>query len=527
MTISLLSNKVTIMRYYALVTDFDGTLASDDVVEGATIAALERFRSSGRVLIMATGREVSDLKRLFLRLDLFEWVVAENGAVLYCPANEEIIYLAEPPVEAFITELRNRGMHDLKVGNCILSTFERSENLILSAIRDMGLELKVVFNKGAIMVLPSNINKATGILAALNKLNLSAHEIIGVGDAENDHAFLNLCECSAAVANALPSLKEHADIVLQGACGDGVVELIDKVIANDLRDSEEMMLRNQILLGKTRRDSEVHIKPYDNAMLIAGPSRSGKSTVATGLMERLHDQGYQYCIIDPEGDFATFKDAIVMGGADQPPSLEEVMSVLKNPSLNVIVNMIGVRLSDRPTFFQKLLGRLLEFRGSFGRPHWILVDEAHHLLPSQWKPTSVALPQELNRLILITVHPGEVSSDILALTKSIVAVGPEPKKIINEYCLAVGDDLISEKMGSRDISLENAREVYLWTRDTREGFFFKPAPSSSDRRRHVRKYMSGELPPDQSFYFRGPEGKLNLRAQNLMLFMQIADGVDL
>jgi hypothetical protein len=31
---------------------------------------------------------------------------------------------------------------------------------------------------------------------------------------------------------------------------------------------------------------------------------------------------------------------------------------------------------------------------------------------------------------------------------------------------------------------------------------------------------------DKSFYFRGPEGKLNLRAKNLEVFLQLADGVD-
>ncbi|HNK50534.1 MAG TPA: hypothetical protein PKX75_15920, partial [Nitrospira sp.] len=52
------------------------------------------------------------------------------------------------------------------------------------------------------------------------------------------------------------------------------------------------------------------------------------------------------------------------------------------------------------------------------------------------------------------------------------------------------------------------------------------APSSTERRRHRRKYAEGELPPDRSFYFRGPAGKLNLRAQNLLLFMQLGEGVD-
>jgi hypothetical protein len=55
---------------------------------------------------------------------------------------------------------------------------------------------------------------------------------------------------------------------------------------------------------------------------------------------------------------------------------------------------------------------------------------------------------------------------------------------------------------------------------------FRIAEPTSDRRRHRRKYAEGELGEDKSFYFRGPEGRLNLRAQNLELFAQIADGVD-
>ena len=50
--------------------------------------------------------------------------------------------------------------------------------------------------------------------------------------------------------------------------------------------------------------------------------------------------------------------------------------------------------------------------------------------------------------------------------------------------------------------------------------------SQREHARHRRKYAEGQLPPDRSFYFRGPEGKLNLRAQNLILFCQLAEGVD-
>jgi len=51
-------------------------------------------------------------------------------------------------------------------------------------------------------------------------------------------------------------------------------------------------------------------------------------------------------------------------------------------------------------------------------------------------------------------------------------------------------------------------------------------PSRAEHRRHSRKYAEGQLDEQRSFYFRGPEGRLNLRAQNLTMFVQMANGVD-
>src|SRR4030095_2578913 len=110
------------------------------------------------------------------------------------------------------------------------------EKAVLDAIHVCGLELQVVFNKGAVMVLPSGVNKATGLAAALADMKRSPHNAVGVGDAESDHAFLAACECSVAVANALPALKEHASWVTAGDHGRGVQELARALVERDLRD---------------------------------------------------------------------------------------------------------------------------------------------------------------------------------------------------------------------------------------------------------------------------------------------------
>src|SRR5205814_5311472 len=125
------------------------------------------------------------------------------------PKEKEMKALATPPPAAFIERLRQRDVLPLSVGAVIVATWQPNETIVLESIRELGLELQIIFNKGAVMVLPSGVNKATGLAAALKELGLSGHDIIGVGDAENDHAFLEHCEFSVAVSNALDSVKKH------------------------------------------------------------------------------------------------------------------------------------------------------------------------------------------------------------------------------------------------------------------------------------------------------------------------------
>jgi hypothetical protein len=279
-------------------------------------------------------------------------------------------------------------------------------------ISDLGLEYQLIFNKAAVMLLPSGVNKASGLSAALEELKLSPHNTVGVGDAENDFAFLNLCECSAAVSNALASLRERADFVTRGENGEGVVELIEELLNSDLGERDERLTRRHILLG-TRGGSQVKLSPYSKNLLLAGTSGSGKSTLATGFLERLSEAQYQFCVVDPEGDYESFEGAIALGNNQTVPQLEEILRVLEDPDNNVVVNLVSLGLPDRPTFLLSLLSRLQEMRAQIGRPHWIVLDEAHHVLPSSWNPAMLVLPQTLDGTVLITVRPETVISTAL------------------------------------------------------------------------------------------------------------------
>ena len=227
------------MRYRAVACDYDGTLADGGgLVHPDTIAALRATKLSGRRLVLVTGRELEDLATIFPQFSLFDRIVGENGAILYDPSGRITERLAEPPPARFVKALIERRVTPLSVGKVIVAARQPNEKVVLEVIRDLGLELQVIFNKGAVMVLPSAMNKGVGLLAALAQLGVSPRNCVGIGDAENDHAFLGLCECSVAVANALPGIRERVDFVTQGPDGAGVRELLEQLVRDGLHSIE-------------------------------------------------------------------------------------------------------------------------------------------------------------------------------------------------------------------------------------------------------------------------------------------------
>jgi phosphoglycolate phosphatase (TIGR01487 family) len=216
------------MNYLAIASDYDGTLATEAKVDLATLNAVNQWQESGRKFILVTGRRINSLKTVFEAINICDYIVAENGAVLYHPQSQTSHLLCQPASTKLIKRLQQKGIENIAIGEAIVATWQPYEEIVRETIAELNLSLEIILNKRAIMILPTGINKASGLELALNKLNLTPSEVIGVGDAENDLDLLKYSGLGVAVGNALPEVKQQADWVTQGERGIGIQELIQR-----------------------------------------------------------------------------------------------------------------------------------------------------------------------------------------------------------------------------------------------------------------------------------------------------------
>ena len=483
------------MFFQVLATDYDGTLAAEGLTDAATLAALVRLREAGRRVLLVTGRELPDLRTVFDRFDLFDVVVAENGGLLYWPHDQRELPLAPPPPEAFIERLRAAGV-PLSVGRTIVATRVPHDREVQEAVRDLGLDLKITYNKGAVMVLPNAVTKASGLFAVLRELSLSPLNVVGIGDAENDQAFLAMCGCGIAVANALPSVKKEVDWITVGARGAGVQEAVTRMIATDLADVPLPRLSNIVVgLGA---DGRQHTVPWrGQRVLIAGTSGGGKTTALTALIEQLRDRALQTVVLDPEGEYEGLYDLVSLGDAQLPPALTTLSQLLADPQKSVALDLLAVQIGDRPDFLAKLVAQLDEVRRTTGRPHWLVLDEAHHLLPAARGDATFALPRHDMGQVFVTLEPHRLAQEVLEGLDVVVAVSDTAGDVIREVAAARKVPAPSLPPGK----LERG-EAFLWRTNEQTAERVTIPPSEEHHRRHVRKYVEGHLAPEGSFYFR-------------------------
>jgi hydroxymethylpyrimidine pyrophosphatase-like HAD family hydrolase len=446
------------MRYTAIALDYDGTIAHDGEVPAHVLDGLRRLRDSGRKLLLVTGRELEELLGIFPDIGIFDRVVAENGALLYRPDTGERKELGEPPPDTLIDALKATGI-PLSVGHTILATIRPHESVVLAAIANLGLEQQVIFNKGAVMVLPPGCNKASGLKVALAELGMSPRNVVAAGDGENDHALLDMAEYSAATANAIGTLKEAADRVTQRTHGDGVLEIIESLLDSDLAALPPKKRRRALCLGKDLDGADVILPSRRASLVIAGDPRH-TTELGTALLARLCKAGYQVCVLDTRGDYLDFKQAVVFGTLSNPPAVDEVLTALEKPDVQTVVCLAAVPDAERQRFFEALLVPLRRLRAQTGRPHWILVDEAHDLLPASAREEESA-SEGAENTIYASDDPSSLSPAVLGAVDGIAACGAGAAALLESLARALAWD--AHGMPARDA---REGEALVWFRGT-------------------------------------------------------------
>src|SRR6185503_6064476 len=190
-----------------------------------------------------------------------------------------------------------------QVGRVIVGVARADEGTVRDALGAAGVTCDLVPNRAAIMLLPAGVSKGSGVEQVLRFMELSPHDVLALGDAENDLALFDACGFSACPADSVAAVRERADWTLPGGAGPGVgLAIRDTILPGRLPAPQAA--RHRIALGWGGATSEpVTIPARGVNVLIHGDTHSGKSWLAGALVERLVSTRHAVCVIDPEGDY--------------------------------------------------------------------------------------------------------------------------------------------------------------------------------------------------------------------------------
>lgn len=123
--------------------------------------------------------------------------------------------------------------------------------------------------------------------------------------------------------------------------------------------------------------------------------------------------------------------------------------------------------------------------------------------------------------MFVTVKPDHLAAAILAMIDVVIAVGPLPETTMKSFSDATGRSLF----WPQGLSHKAGQAVVWFPASGKPPFPVGIMVPKGDRIRHRRKYAEGNM-RYHSFYFRGPGNRHNLKAHNLAIFSQIAEGID-
>ena len=513
----------------ALACDFDGTLASEDRLHPDALEALVRAREAGLRIILVTGRTFFELTRVCERLDLFDAVVAENGAVLYFPASAIIRDQGPPPPNRLLAELDRRGIA-YQVGRVIVGVARGDEPAVREALAAAGVSRDVIHNRARLMLLPAGVSKGRGAERIFQTLGLSFHDVMGLGDAENDLDLFRACGWTGCPGDAVDALKEQADWVFPGEDGQAIASAITGPILQGLLPVHRS-LRHRIGIGWVVETSELVAIPARGVnVLITGDPLSGKSWLAGALVERLLEARYAVCVLDPEGDYRVLARLPGVSWAeihDEAGMARALARFDGDPSACVVADLSLLPRERKPQVIEAALALIRERRRRRGTPHWVVLDEAHDALGRGAVPDLAAAIADKG-FCLATYRPRRLG-DAVADGIDVFIVGrttaPEEMAFLGA---ALGRGLGSDAptaalpdLPAGEFLVVQPDQAGRWTPMT-----FVAPPRQTAHVRHRKKYADCRVPVERRFLFRRPEGQMVAEAESLQAFRRAVLAAD-
>lgn len=503
-----------------LAFDFDGTVAVDGVVPPDLESALEQCRLTGHSLFLVTGRrfETVPLGKL---AELFTGVVWENGAVLSHTASGEL-YFPFGQLPPYVMEgLGNAGI-PIERGLAIAATWLPHDQAVWEVLRTYGGAASVDYNKGAVMVTPMGTSKGAGLERLLTICGLSPRNVAAFGDAENDLSMLKLAEVAVAVSDAVPAVRDMADVIADEPGPQGVLEILRKYPLGERYCDVPLHHERPVAIGQSAEGAQVTVPASRLAgrnLGVFGDSGTGKSWMVGLLAEGLHHEDYQVLLIDPEGDFGVLRAlprfVVLEGDRASMPAPSAVVSLLDAAAVSVVLDLSRYPPHLRGGYVAELLRTLRPLRHRKYRPHWIVIEEAQQFLTPESEVTATVLPWlKDGGWAFVSYRPDRMDTTVLDSLHQILLTRlteSESSRALQSHCKECGiDDAMAATLPPGNALLCGGTVVQL-----------RPAMRRIPHVRHLYKYLDAPLPPGKRFWFRDEHAGIGVEAASLFEFLQL------